>query len=85
MTRILAAALLCGSLAACSAAQINAAATQIQSACADAAPLLPIAGPLAPYIGAACTVDGIAKLASDPSSAQWIGQLIGQVKAQTGK
>lgn len=69
-------------MAACST--VNSVATQVQNACAEAMPLVPLAGPVAPYITAACTADGIVKLASDPSSVQWLGQLIGQVKALRG-
>lgn len=67
------------SLVACST--VNSVATQIQAACGEAMPLVPLAGPVAPYIVAGCSADGIVKLASDPSSVQWLGQIIGQVKA----
>lgn len=60
----------------------------LQTACADAlslaniAGLIPGVGAIIPYITAGCaTAQGLAKLAADPSSTQWVGQLIGQVKA----
>lgn len=63
----------------------------LQAACSDAlalgniAGLVPGVGAIIPYINAGCaTADGLAKLASDPSSTQWVGQLIGQVKALAG-
>lgn len=84
MTRTLAAALLCGSLAACSAAQINATATQIQSLCAQAAPLVPLSGPMAVWITGSCTADSMVKLATDPNGQGWLGEVLGKAKAYAG-
>lgn len=84
MSRTLAAALLCASLVACSAAQINAAATQIQSLCAEAAPLVPLSGPMAIWITGSCTADSMVKLATDPNGQGWLNQVIGKAKAYAG-
>lgn len=61
--------------------------TALQSACTDAllvaniAGLVPGVGAIIPYINAGCaTADGIAKLAADPTSAAWLGQLTGEIK-----
>lgn len=60
----------------------------LHTACADAmaianiAGLIPGVGAIVPYINAGCgTAEGIAKLAADPTSTQWVGQLIGKVQA----
>ena len=56
--------------------------SQLQLACDTAMALAPAAGPIAPYILAGCgTAEGLAKLASDPASIQWVNGLIAQVKA----
>jgi hypothetical protein len=59
----------------------------LQSACDTAvalstvAGLVPGVGAIVPYISVACrTAEGFAKLAADPSSAEWLGQLSGQIK-----
>jgi hypothetical protein len=82
-------------LAACSPGQLSGFQTgaqkfdsALQIACSDAlavanlAGLIPGVGAIVPYINAGCaTADGLAKLAADPSSAAWVGQLTGEVKA----
>lgn len=82
------------SLAGCSAAQqqafTNGAASvqpALQAACIDAmaianiAGLVPGVGAIVPYINAGCgTAEGLVKLAADPSSIEWVGQLSGQIK-----
>lgn len=56
---------------------------QIAQLCGIAMTLAPLAGPVAPWIVAGCsTEDAIARLALDPSSAEWLGDLI--VKARIG-
>lgn len=62
------------------AAKVNAAATAVQAACADAIPLanaaiaIPTVGPfVAAGVQVGCTGAGVARLASDPSSAAWLG------------
>jgi nitrous oxide reductase accessory protein NosL len=75
-------------LAACSQVQedraVSAAQTAnmtLESACDMAVMLAPIAGPYAPFITAGCsTAEGIAKLASDPSSVAWVEGLIADVR-----
>lgn len=75
-------------LGACSAATVerdvgyvNTAASAVQAGCAEALPLanaaigIPTAGPfIATGVQAGCTAAGVAKLASDPSSAAWLGE-----------
>ncbi len=77
-------------LAGCSQFATNAAAISgpLQTACNDAigianiAGLVPGVGAIVPYITAGCaTAEGLTKLAADPTSTQWVGTLIGQVKA----
>lgn len=54
----------------------------VSLACSAAAPFVPIAGDIAPFIVAGClTEQGLAKLAADPSSAEWVNGLVAQVKA----
>lgn len=60
----------------------------LQTACNDAmaianiAGLVPGVGAIVPYINVGCgTAEGLAKLAADPSSAQWVGEQIGTIKA----
>lgn len=94
MNRTIAAAALCLSVAGCAglAEQINAGAARIdpvlQTACNDAlmvanlAGLVPGVGAIVPYITAGCaTAEGLTKLAADPTSTAWLGQLTGMVKA----
>lgn len=70
------------------------AARVIQLACQDAQAVtaqaqaelhggaLGTANSIGAYIAAGCgTADAVAKLASDPTSPQWIGQLIGRIEA----
>lgn len=87
-------ALIALGLSACSAAQTAQVETTagkvdaaLQIACSDAlavanlAGLVPGVGAVIPYINVGCaTADGLAKLAADPSSAAWVGQLTGMVK-----
>lgn len=60
---------------------------KLAAACQDAmlvaniAGLVPGVGAVVPYITAGCaTADGLAKLAADPNSVQWVGELIGKIK-----
>src|SRR5438067_1946401 len=78
----LAGALLSLTLFGCSAAQIEDGASKVAVACQIAMPLassalaLPMAGPfIAAGVVMGCATDaGIARLAADPSSAQWLDQ-----------
>lgn len=74
------------------AAQIQQAAVAVSpaltAACTDAmslagvAALVPQAAPILPFVTAGCgTAEGLAKLAADPSSVEWVGTLVGQLKA----
>lgn len=57
----------------------------LEAACSAAMALAPIAGPIAPYIIGGCgSAQAIVKLAGDPSSVQWVGELVGMVKAVRG-
>lgn len=74
------------------ASTANRIAPELQSACNDAlavanlAGLVPGVGAIVPYINAGCaTAQGLTKLAADPTSLQWLGQLIGQGKALASK
>jgi len=70
-------------LAACQQAADTAAALdpQLAAVCSAAMALSPLAGPYAVWIEAGCgTAEAIAKLAQDPSSAQWVGGLIADVQ-----
>lgn len=81
-------------LAGCSPAQLaqfSSTASNVSSAltmaCNDAitaaniAGLVPGVGAIVPYINAGCaTGEGIAKLAADPSSTAWLGQMTGEIK-----
>ncbi len=69
-------------------AQLATAGATLQAACTDAiaianiAGLVPGVGAIVPYITAGCaTAEGIARLAADPSSTQWLGELVGKIKA----
>lgn len=60
----------------------------LQTACNDAlmvanlVGLVPGVGAIVPYITAGCaTSEGLTKLAADPTSVAWLGQLTGMVKA----
>lgn len=49
---------------------------------ATVAGLVPGVGAILPYITVGCsTAEGLARLAADPSSVEWVGQLSGQIKA----
>lgn len=59
----------------------------LQTACTDAMAIANIAGlvrgvgAIVPYLNAGCgTAEGLVKLAADPSSTEWVGQLSGQIK-----
>jgi hypothetical protein len=79
-------------LGSCTQAQFNSATSAIAIACADAMPLVPLAlgiPTVGPFVAAgvqvACgTNAGLAKLAADPSSAEWLGQQIAIMKAALG-
>ncbi len=80
--------LLLTSCTAAQQAQLATAGATLQAACTDAiaianiAGLVPGVGAIVPYITAGCaTAEGIARLAADPSSTQWLGQQIGAIKA----
>ncbi len=67
-------------LGACTAAQIQTASVDVQAACADILPLaqmaslIPQAGSIASGVIVGCTTaSGVARLASDPTSAAWLG------------
>ena len=67
--------------------QVNQVQPALQMACNDAltvanlAGLVPGVGAIVPYINAGCaTAQGLAKLAADPSSAAWLGELTGEIK-----
>lgn len=63
-----------------------AAACEAANKLAPVAMLVPYAAAIVPFVTAGCnTADGLAKLASDPSSTAWVNQLIGQMKALTGQ
>jgi len=70
-------------LAACQPAADTAAKIdpRLAAACNAAVALSPLAGPYAVWIDAGCsTAEAIAKLAEDPSSAQWVEGLVAGVK-----
>jgi hypothetical protein len=70
-------------LAACQQAADSAAKIdpRLAAACNAAVALSPLAGPYAVWIDAGCsTAEAIAKLAQDPSSAQWVEGLVAGVK-----
>lgn len=82
------------SLAGC--AQLQTTATriepQLEAACAvarqvaEVASFVPAAATITPYVKMGCsTAEGLAKLAADPSSVEWVGQLVGKMKALTGQ
>lgn len=75
---------LVGTLTACTSAQLDRAASyqsQIAGACAVATTLSPIAGPYAPFIVGACATEAaIARLALDPSSLDWIRDLVSKIR-----
>ena len=86
--------LVSGSVAACVGLEqrINRGAASVEPAltmaCNDAlavanlAGLVPGVGTIVPYITAGCaTAEGVARLAADPTSTQWLGQLIGMIRA----
>lgn len=73
-------------------AQLTATATRIEPglerACADAlavaniASYIPEAAEIVPYVRIGCaTAEGLIKLAADPSSVEWVGILVGKMKA----
>jgi len=73
------------------ATTINTVASDLRSACSEAlfvanvAGLVPGVGAIVPYINAGCaTAEGLAQLAASPTGVQWVGQLIGTVKALAG-
>jgi hypothetical protein len=78
-------------VSACSTAQmaeVQKVSAAVEAGCADARPLLPLAG-LIPVVGGyiaagvdvACnTQAGLAKLAADPSSAEWLCQQVQMMK-----
>lgn len=75
-------------IGACAPAQVAQVEPALDAACSDAmalaplAALVPQAAAIVPFVMAGCsTAEGVAKLAADPSSTQWVGQLIGQIKA----
>ena len=53
----------------------------VRAACAVAMPLAPLAGPYGVFIIGGCATEaGIAKLASDPSSVEWLNGIIDKVR-----
>lgn len=76
-------------LAACSSAQLKQAQdvagkvdSVLTTACTDALAVAGLVPAIGLYITAGCaTAEGIAKLAADPTSAQWLGELIGKIKS----
>lgn len=65
-------------LVGCTTAQVD----TLDGLCGTAMTLAPVAGPIAPYIMVGCgTAEGLAKLASDPTSKAWVAKLIADVKA----
>lgn len=68
--------------------QLQQVSADINTACSEAllvaniAGLVPGVGAIVPYINAACTTaEGISAIAASPTGVQWLGQLIGEVKA----
>jgi len=58
------------------------AACRTASTLATVAGLVPGVGAILPYINVGCgTAEGLARLAADPSSVEWVGTLSGQIKA----
>jgi len=54
----------------------------VRAVCAVAMPLAPMAGPYGVFIIGGCATEaGIAKLASDPSSVEWLQGMVAKVKA----
>lgn len=52
---------------------------------ANIAGLVPGVGAIVPYITVGCaTAEGLTKLAADPTSVQWVGELVGKIKALAG-
>ena len=82
MKRIVLAAVLL--LAACTPEQLNQAGAyqqQIAGVCNVAMMLAPMAGPVAPWIVGGCgTEAAVAKLALEPSSLQWISEIVAERK-----
>lgn len=59
----------------------------LEAACSEATTLanivglVPGVGAIVPYISVGCgTAEGLAKLAADPTSTQWVGELTGKIK-----
>lgn len=82
--------------AACSSAQVQTSAGAIQTACNDATAAasaaqsqlkggaLNTANSIAAYVSAACgTADAIAAVAQNPTTAEWLGTLTGQLTTLT--
>lgn len=62
------------------------AACSTASALATVAGLVPGVGAILPYIKVGCgTPEGLARLAADPSSTEWVDQLIGTIKTLGGR
>ncbi len=85
----LVAAALGGILAISGCAQVQQAAAKIdpalQTACNDAMLVAPLVPAIGVYVTAGCTTaEGLTKLAADPTSAEWLGTLVGQIKALSG-
>lgn len=62
--------------------------TELEHACslavtaANVAGLIPGVGAIEPYVTAGCTTaQGLAKLASDPTSVEWVNNLTAMIKA----
>ncbi len=85
-------------LAACTAAEIQTGATAVELACQDAAAagsqaqaaakggaLNTVNGIVANYVTPACgTAEAIAAIAADPTTAEWLGSLSGQLTTLAG-
>ena len=93
---VFAAALAAAVLAACSSAQVQSSAAAVQTACTDAQAAaktaqsqlaggaLNTANSVATYVTAACgTADAVAAVAANPTTAEWLGTLTGQLQALT--
>lgn len=92
MKRVVAAIPLAILLAACSSAQVHRTAGAVQTACTDATAAastaqaqlqggaLDTANTIASYVAAACgTADAVAAVAQNPTTAEWLGTLTGQL------
>jgi hypothetical protein len=73
---------LCVVLCACTQAEsvVDPISAKIQSLCAEGAPYAALFPTIGVYVMAACTADGIVKLAADSNGATWLAMVVGELK-----